>query len=218
MNKKVNQYNVRNLQALESPITLQQALHCPPAAKRFQSEDFRGLERLFYLAVDAKISLTTNIQPATGLLNNTRGKIVDIVHLPGSAPNMDLANFIVVHFPTYTGAQFFVDESLTNCILFGPIEFGTDDFRHHRTQYPFRLAYASTVYRAQGETLDQSVVDLGDKEAVPELSFVGLSRVCHVSNLAVYEFSFDRLKKSWCFTERATKRRCQTAAVDHQNF
>ena len=35
------------------------------------------------------------------------------------------------------------------------VEFATDDFRHHRTQYPFRLAYASTVHRAQGKTLDQ---------------------------------------------------------------
>ena len=84
---------------------------------------------------------------------------------------------------------------MTNCIPFGPLEFGTDDFRHHRTQYPFRLAYASTVHRSQGKTLDQFVVDLGEKEACPGLSFVALSRVRHVSNLAIFDFSFDRLKK-----------------------
>ena len=145
----MNQPNVRNLQALESSITLQQALHRPPAAKRFQAEDFRGLERLLYLAVDAEISLTTNIQPATGLLNNTRGKIVYIIYLPGSSPNIDLANFIVVHFPTYTGPQYFNDESLFNCIPVGPMEFATEDFRHHRTQYPFRLLIWETKKQSQ---------------------------------------------------------------------
>lgn len=75
----------------------------------------------------------------------------------------------------------------------GAIEVQSDDFRQTRTQFPFRLAYAITIHKSQRDTLDLAVVDLGPKEMTPGLSFVALSRVRHIRNLAVAEFPYDRL-------------------------
>lgn len=40
----------------------------------------------------------------------------------------------------------------------------------------------------------QVVVDLGDRE-VPGLSYVALSRARHIKDLALFDFSFERLQK-----------------------
>lgn len=63
-----------------------------------------------------------------------------------------------------------------------------------RTQFPLRLAYAMTVWKAQGDTLELAVVDIGTRETAG-LSFVALSRVKHILNLAVIPFDFKRAKK-----------------------
>ena len=34
----------------------------------------------------------------------------------------------------------------------------------YRTQMPFRLAYALTIHKAQGQTLSQAIIDLGSIE------------------------------------------------------
>jgi len=196
-NDKVNEYNNRKLQALESPITVLNATHPglnSTKAKNLAADKFRGLERYLYLAVDAKVTITSNIQPASGLLNGTEGTIKDIVYLPGSTPNFDLPDFIVVFFPSYTGRQFFSDEELFNCIPINPLDVATDDYQCHRNQFPFRLAYCFTIHRSQGQTLIKVVVDLGDRE-VPGLSYVALSRVRHIKDLALFDFSFERLQK-----------------------
>lgn len=173
-NDKVNQYKNIKLQALESPITVLNATH--PA------------ERYLYLVVDAKVTTLR------GLLNGTEGTIKDIVYLPGSTPNFDLPNFIVVFFPSFTGRQFFSDQELFNCIPIHPLDVATDDYQCHRNQFPFRLANCFTIHRSQGQTLIKVVVDLGERE-VPGLSYVALSRVRHIKDLALFDFSFERLQK-----------------------
>jgi hypothetical protein len=62
-----------------------------------------------------------------------------------------------------------------------------------RTQYPFRLAFAMTIHKAQGQTLRRVVVDIGEKERVLGMFFVALSSVKHINDLAVESLSFDRL-------------------------
>jgi hypothetical protein len=41
-----------------------------------------------------------------------------------------------------------------------------------RTQYPIRLAYASTIHKSQGQTMEKTVIDLGDTEKSLGLTFV----------------------------------------------
>ena len=69
-----------------------------------------------------------------------------------------------------------------------PISISSDDFRFKRTQLPLRLSYALTIHKSQGQTLEQAVVDLGSKELTAGLTFVALSRVRHINNLAIFDF------------------------------
>ena len=157
---------------------------------------FRGLQDKLYLAVNAKVTLTTNLQTSNGLTNGAKGTVLDIVYRENQKPNIDLPSFIAVRLPIYDGPQFFAeDSSLKNCIPFGTISIqAQDQIRFTRTQFPFRLSYALTIHKSQGQTINMTVFDIGDKEQAG-LTFVALSRVRHIENLAVEDFSFDRLQK-----------------------
>ena len=63
------------------------------------------------------------------------------------------------------------------------------------TQFPLRLAYASTIHKMQGSTLDYVIVDL---ERIFEVSqgYVGLSRVTDLSGLSIEKINFNNFKVS----------------------
>ena len=192
-NEKVDSYNYFKLQILNQPITRLVARNTPYSAKKFSSEVFRGIQNDLFLCVGAKVTLLTNILPRSGLTNGSQGTVVDIIYMEGKKPNEDLPNFIVVYFPEYTGAQFFEDESYKNYIPLPPMKIDSEDHRCSRLQFPVRLAYALTIHKSQGQTLNRLYCDLGTKEMTTGLTFVALSRVRHVRDLTVEEFSFGRL-------------------------
>ena len=59
-----------------------------------------------------------------------------------------------------------------------------------RLQIPLKLAWAITIHKAQGLTLNKVVIDMGSKEFSTGLTFVACSRVRHLIDL-IFQPPFD---------------------------
>ena len=61
-----------------------------------------------------------------------------------------------------------------------------------RIQFPVVLAFAMTIHKSQGSTIENAYIDIGDREFSLGLTYVGLSRVKNVKNLFLKGFTFTR--------------------------
>jgi ATP-dependent DNA helicase PIF1 len=120
------------------------------------------------LIKDAQVMLIANIDPDSGLVNGSRGVIVDFC--PSTElPIVEFLNGIKRPIGNHTW----------------PIE----DYEFvSRSQVPLRLAWASTVHKAQGTTLDSALVDIGSGVFEYGQAYVALSRVRNLDALYVYDF------------------------------
>ena len=124
------------------------------------------------VAVGAQVMLTKNIDVAAGLANGSRG-VVRKIH----------DTFIEVEFIKTTYNVY-------------KMEFEVK-IRHNKSvfinQFPLLLAWASTVHKCQGMTLDYVEVDL--KEAFEcGMIYVALSRVKSREGLFIKDIDYDKIK------------------------
>ena len=76
------------------------------------------------------------------------------------------------------------------------------NFYVYRKQYPLILAYAVTIHKCQGLSLDRAIVDLSDKVFSAGMAYVALSRVRSLSGLHLIEFhSKSRMVSGSCLKE-----------------
>jgi ATP-dependent DNA helicase PIF1 len=120
------------------------------------------------LAVDTQVMLIANLSPEEGLVNGSRG--------------------VISHFCPTTGLPFV---EFTNGIkrLIGNHLWPIEDFEFVlRSQLPLRLAYACTIHKSQGATLDSALVDIGTSNFEFGQAYVALSRARSLDALYVYDF------------------------------
>jgi len=145
--------------------------------------------------VGAKIIISTNIWKKTGITNGATGTIKAILYHKNKQYD-SLPHTIVVHFNTYSGPQFFINEpERFNWI---PINIYTST--HHfsnstRKQMPIKLGYAITVHKSQGQTLDKGVIDFTEIERNLGSSYVQLTRFKNINSFLIAPFSFSRISK-----------------------
>lgn len=77
------------------------------------------------------------------------------------------------------------------CVTIRPGKWASDSDRGDvvREQIPLRLAYALTIHKAQGASLDSALIDVGPSTFEYGQAYVALSRVRNLDALFIYEIS-----------------------------
>ncbi len=125
------------------------------------------------LSIDCQVMLLTNLSVEDELVNGSRGIVVSFSN-KGYPEVKFLNNMTIEIIPKKI-------DIIDNDVKIGYV-----------SQIPLKLAYASTIHKMQGSTLDYVIINL---ERVFENSqaYVGLSRVKCVDGLSIEKICFDKL-------------------------
>jgi len=162
--------------------------------------------RKYELCVGAQVMLLRNLDTLEGRVNGSRGVVVsfvragDVISPSASAPAMSVCGYVddeaarrwgvdrplpVVRFAD-DGRELVIPPARITYDLYGT---GTCS----RVQVPLKAAWAITVHKSQGMTLDAVAVSLCDMFAVGQ-AYVALSRARSVEGLQILDWDLECLR------------------------
>ena len=125
------------------------------------------------LCVGCQVMLLKNQDVELGLVNGSRGVVVGFT--PFREP--------IVQFLR------------GNPIIIGPHNWQSNECPAvHRSQLPLRVAYAITIHKSQGVTLDCALVDIGSSTFEFGQAYVALSRVRDLESLYVWNLDASKIR------------------------
>ena len=125
------------------------------------------------LAIDAQVMLIVNLDVPNGLANGSRGVVKSFAE--NGNPLVLFLNGMVVEIAPYT---WYNDDQANN--------FG-------RIQIPLKLAYAITIHKIQGATLDCVLINLSNIFQDGQ-AYVALSRVRSLSGLYIIAIDYSKIR------------------------
>uniref|UniRef100_A0A672GIF6 ATP-dependent DNA helicase n=2 Tax=Salarias fasciatus TaxID=181472 RepID=A0A672GIF6_SALFA len=197
-NRKVNEHNLKQLcRTCPDPVTIE--------AQDFMNNRSTGklelmaghhsaaldtsLEETLSLGPDARVMLCKNVDVEDGLVNGACGTVTHIQLRQGD----NFPQTVYVKFDDEKiGSQRRKKRShaAVACRLstaIDPVEEKATKRGGLRRQFPLKLAWACTVHKVQGLTVDRAVVCL-EKVFAPGQAYVALSRVRDLSGLIIMNF------------------------------
>jgi len=144
----------------EKSEAFQRALHAMDTESAYLKE--------LALAEEAQVMLIANINPDAGLVNGSRGVVLGFCATTG----LPIVEFVNGRRETVGHHSWPLEDYPFAC----------------RSQIPLRLAYAYTIHKAQGASLDSALVDIGSGNFEFGQAYVALSRVRSLDALYVYDF------------------------------
>jgi ATP-dependent DNA helicase PIF1 len=105
--------------------------------------------------------LTENLWTEQGLVNGALRTVYDISWDADKDPSTQPPDHTLVQFNQYHGPSFINNEQIPAVV---PIFKSTREFTRgnkicRRSQFPFTIAYAVTIHKAQGLTVDRAVLN-----------------------------------------------------------
>lgn len=126
-----------------------------------------GISMHVKLCVGAQVVVTANIDQDTGVINGTRGVVIDV----GVEPTIKLLD----------GRDILIKMRKTK-----------DDSEKLEVEYmPLKYAWCLTVHSAQGMTLDAAEIDLGDSIFAHGQAYTALSRVKNLKSVRIIGIDVD---------------------------
>lgn len=149
----------------------------------FKTSETAGLEEIVVVGLGARVMLRRNIDQKNGLVNGALGTVVRISYV--THHGKESVTGIDVKFDR-TGA--------THTIKRVWASFDLPGLRTtHREQFPITLAYAITVHKSQGLSLDTVMLEIGDDVFEDAMGYVALSRCRKLENLFLTKFDPSRI-------------------------
>jgi ATP-dependent DNA helicase PIF1 len=188
-NADVDTINEKNIAALKQPLRVYDAethIETDPADPTAEVPNGELLERIVQrldndanyaphleLCKGAQVMLLMNKDIDAGLVNGSRGVIVDF-----RADGIPYVQFL-------HGDPVAIERN----------EWASNDFpcvRRH--QIPLRVAYAISIHKSQGATLDCALIDIGSSVFEYGQAYVALSRVRNIESLYVWNLDPSKIK------------------------
>lgn len=172
-------YSVRSIKPNLQP-------YCEICAKEYPSS---------FLGKSVGCYITRNLIVASNLVNGSNATVEDLYF---KKQDQLLPDFVALLVPGYTGPRLenktvpiIPLEEIINCIHL--------ETRIKVIYYPLKNNYALTVYKCQGKTLDQAVIDLDGMNLASGAIYTALSRCISLKNVLIHskkalEFYFQKTK------------------------
>lgn len=173
-----NQYNTAILTSMEQPeikLNSINEIDCPRYLKKRGNDVLKkyendssltaGLENVITIKIGSRVMLRRNVDVSKGLVNGSIGKIVK-VHW--DIDNSNCARKITIQFKH--NLIYELERVKTKFQILSNVYV-------HREQFPICLAYAITIHKSQGLSLDSALLDIGSSIFSKGQAYVGLSRV-----------------------------------------
>ena len=179
--------------SLNKPIAQINVHHSSATARNLDADEFSGLEPIIFIAKGATVMLTMNIWASVGLCNGANGTVVDIIYQYDHQPPL-LPIAVIIEFDNYSGPLF--SEDMPHCVPICPVAVTTvvGGVTHERQQVPLTLAWAITIHKSQGLTLEKAWIDIGKTEAISGITYVALSRVRNLKDCIIEPMTYERLQ------------------------
>ena len=200
----VKAFNYFRLRQLRRPVLLVIASHTGgSAAENANTDEGGNLHKEIPISINARIMLRENLWVERSLFNGSMGTIRDIVWQEGADYERDQPFALLIDFDDYDqSAPSFVTDPESGRVLV-PIFHAKRDWvkgtvHCTRTQFPLTIAYAITIHKSQGLSVNRAVLNPGKKkDFAPGLTYVAISRVRSLPGIMFEEpFDFNRLKSS----------------------
>ncbi|XP_078512211.1 ATP-dependent DNA helicase Pif1-like [Lissotriton helveticus] len=130
-----------------------------------------GFEKTLNVCLNCRIILRRNLHVERGLVNGSMGNVVDFEKYR----NRDGIEFLKIKFDGIEEVQL-IGRCSARFLL-------VKDLYVRRKQFPVCLAYAVTIHKSQGLSVDSALVNIGSSVFKEGMAYVALSRVRTLSGL-----------------------------------
>ncbi|MCP3663438.1 MAG: ATP-binding domain-containing protein [Gammaproteobacteria bacterium] len=177
--------NCSKVNELNSPKVVVYSHNEPEWVYRSSSENAGNLVHELRLCKGMRVMLTNNLNLEAGLTNGSVGTIVGIVYLSRETDRTDIPT-VLVQFDGYKGDKGVLDDfGISNVYPVSAIKhtWYVNKIDCHRTQLPLMPAYAISIHKSQGLTLERVVLDLELTEHSGRLTYTALSRARRLTDI-----------------------------------
>jgi ATP-dependent DNA helicase PIF1 len=173
----VDEENAKRLDALPGISSMFQAQDSGQSTAFQKADSWTNAPAKLVLKVNAQVVLLKNLDVTRGLVNGSRGVVVGFA---GMQPVVRFAcgETRALQMETWTKKD------------------DHDREVARRTQYPLALAWALTIHKSQGMSMDAVHIDLSSGWSTPGMAYVALSRCRTLAGLSVRGLTAEKITAS----------------------